>query len=183
MFVEKYQQMHRWRREPDGTMTLYIGAENWPFPIPLVERNGAWRFDGDAGAQEIMFRRIGENELTAIAACHEFVAAEMRYRATSNTANLMATAPSSLVASVANGTSGSTPVLVNGYYFRAVASPGPARFLLIAYPAEYRVSGVVTFAVTGSGIVYEKDLGPNTTASATAMTEFQKDATWRIAGQ
>ena len=76
VFVEKYQEMHRLGREADGSVTLYIGAENWPFPIPLVAKNGAWRFDPDAGAKEVTFRRIGDNELTAIATCHEFVAAE-----------------------------------------------------------------------------------------------------------
>ncbi len=63
VFVQKYQQMHRLHRERDGSVTLYIGAENWPFPIPIVEKNGAWRFDVEAGQQEIRFRRIGENEL------------------------------------------------------------------------------------------------------------------------
>src|ERR1700722_1548650 len=80
MFVQKYQEMHRLGRETDGSMTLYIGAENWPFPIPLVEKSGAWRFDSDAGQREILFRRIGENEFTAIATCHDFLAAEKNYR-------------------------------------------------------------------------------------------------------
>jgi hypothetical protein len=62
-FVQKYQEMHRLVREAHGGMVLYIGAENWPFPIPLVSRNGAWRFDPDAGVPEIRYRRIGENEL------------------------------------------------------------------------------------------------------------------------
>ena len=56
-FIQKYQQMHRVGRESDGSMTLYIGAENWPFPIPLVQNNGAWRFDSDAGQKEVLFRR------------------------------------------------------------------------------------------------------------------------------
>src|SRR6266852_2436495 len=76
LFVQKYQEMHRLGREADGSVTLYIGAENWPFPIPLVEKNGAWRFDSDAGSKEVLFRRIGENELTAVAICHEFVASK-----------------------------------------------------------------------------------------------------------
>ncbi len=67
VFVKKYQEMHRLCREADGSMTLTIGAENWPFPVPLVEKNGAWRFDPMAGAKEVTFRRIGNNELTAIA--------------------------------------------------------------------------------------------------------------------
>ena len=64
VFVQKYQEMHRLHRERDGSATLYVGAENWPFPIPIVEKNGAWRFDADAGKQEVQFRRIGENEET-----------------------------------------------------------------------------------------------------------------------
>jgi hypothetical protein len=81
MFVQKYQEMHRLGRDADGSETLYIGAENWPFPIPLVEKNGAWHFDPDTGLKEVLFRRIGENELTAIAICHELVAAERQFRA------------------------------------------------------------------------------------------------------
>ena len=84
MFVQKYQQMHRLGRETDGSMTLYIGAENWPFPIPLVEKSGAWRFDSDAGQKEVLFRRIGENELTAIDICHQLVAAEKQLRSNPN---------------------------------------------------------------------------------------------------
>ena len=71
-FVQHYQEMHRMVREDDGKVILYIGAENWPFPIPLLEKDGVWRFDPDAGMQEVLYRRIGENELTAIATCHEF---------------------------------------------------------------------------------------------------------------
>jgi hypothetical protein len=67
LFVQKYQEMHRLGSEGDGSVTLYIGAENWPFPIPLVKKDGVWRFDSDVGTKEVMFRRIGENELRAIA--------------------------------------------------------------------------------------------------------------------
>jgi DUF2950 family protein len=80
-FVQKYQEMHRLAKEPDGTTTLYIGAENWPLPIPLVNQGGAWYFDTEAGKQEILFRRIGENELTAIRVCHGLVDAEKAYYA------------------------------------------------------------------------------------------------------
>src|SRR6266550_1100800 len=69
-FSQKYQEMHRLVREPDGSTVLYIGAENWPFPIPLVSKDGAWHFDSDAGTGEILFRTIGENEITAIQVCH-----------------------------------------------------------------------------------------------------------------
>ena len=78
-FVQKYQEMHRLVKEPDGTTTLYIGAENWPTPIPLVNNGTAWYFDTDAGTQEILFRRIGENEMSTIKVCEELVAAEKEY--------------------------------------------------------------------------------------------------------
>ena len=71
-FSRKYEEMHRLVREPDGTTVLYIGAENWPFPVPLVSKNGEWHFDSDSGKKEILARRIGENELTAIQICKEF---------------------------------------------------------------------------------------------------------------
>jgi hypothetical protein len=184
MFIQKYQEMHRLSREPDGPVTLYIGAENWPFPVPLVKDNGTWRFDPEAGQQEVLFRRIGENELIAIANCHEFVAAEKRYRAESNTADPTESSPTSLVARAATGSNGGAPVLFHGYYFRLLPV-GPAKvktpggFALIAYPAEYRSSGVMTFIVKNNGVVYEKDLGASTSAVASAIAVFHKDATWR----
>jgi hypothetical protein len=81
MFVQEYHQMHRLVTEPDGTTTLYIGAENWPTPIPLVHKGSAWYFDTAAGKQEILYRRIGRNELTVIQTCHELVDAEKEYYA------------------------------------------------------------------------------------------------------
>src|ERR1700736_4566013 len=75
-FSQKYQEMHRLVREPDGSTVLYIGAENWPFPIPLVSKNGAWYFDSDTGKQEILFRTVGENETTAIQVCHALAKAK-----------------------------------------------------------------------------------------------------------
>ena len=186
LFVQKYQEMHRLGRDADGSVTLYIGAENWPFPIPLLERNGAWHFDPDAGLKEVLFRRIGENELTAIVTCHEFVAAEKRYSANPNTADLEGSSPTSLVAKAANKSPGGDPVLLHGYYFKLLAKQPtngktPGRFAFIAYPAEYRSSGVMTFIVTAKDVVYEKDLGANTSALASAMAAFHKDATWRAA--
>jgi DUF2950 family protein len=160
MFAQKYQEMHRLHREADGSVTLYIGAENWPFPIPIVEKNGTWRFDVEAGRQEVRFRRIGENELTVISACREFGGGS------------------------ADKPPADNAVPFHGYYFRMLAprqtkaADGPA---MIAYPAEYRSSGVMTFVITQNGVVYEKDLGPNTAALAGAMASFHKDATWRAA--
>jgi hypothetical protein len=184
LFVQKYQEMHRVGREANGSAILYIGAENWPFPIPLLEKNGAWRFDPDAGMKEAMFRRIGENELTAIAVCHEFVAAERHDRSAPNTAILEGIDPTSLAARAAHGSPGGDPVLFKGYHFRVLAARtknGTGGFAFIAYPAEYRSSGVMTFVVTDKDVVYEKDLGADTPALASAMAGFQKDATWHAA--
>src|SRR5207302_7990831 len=151
-FVQKYQEMHRLVQEPRGVTALYIGAENWPFPIPLVSRNGAWRFDSYDGANDIRFRRIGENEVTAIGICHALVARE-----TNPGAN--------------------RPVPFHGYYFRTL-SKSAGGFAAIAYPALYRSSGVMTFIVNQEDVVYEKDLGPNTAKAASAMTTAHLDATW-----
>jgi hypothetical protein len=183
LFVEKYQQMHRLSRDADGSMTLYIGAENWPFPIPLVAKNGTWRFDPEAGLKEVAFRRIGDNELVAIVTCHEFAAAAKNYRPNAGDTDVTDSSPKSLAAKAATGATGGDPVLFHGYYFRVLtARPGTAgKFALLAYPAEYRSSGVMTFVVTDKNAVYEKDLGSNTTKVASAMAAFRKDATWRVA--
>jgi hypothetical protein len=182
LFVQRYQEMHRLGREADGSVTLYIGAENWPFPIPLVENNGAWHFDPEAGSKEVLFRQIGDNEFAAIAMCHEFVATERQYHAQPANAALLDSSPASLVAKAASGTGGGDPVLFHGYYFKVLtrdtAGKTPGGFAFIAYPAEYRSSGVMTFIITKNGVVYEKDLGANTSALAKAMTTFHKDATW-----
>lgn len=77
--AQKYEQMHRLRKEPDGTTTLYLGAENWPLPIPLENKGGVWFFDTEAGKQEILYRRVGENELSAIRICQALAAAQKDY--------------------------------------------------------------------------------------------------------
>jgi hypothetical protein len=193
LFVQKYQEMHRLGREPDGSAILYIGAENWPFPIPIIEKKNAWRFDPDTGTKEVMFRRIGENELTAIAICHQFVAGEKEYRAKSNSANPADNSDESFVARAVDESASGDPVLFHGYYFRELpAKPTSALrggsagntnggVTLIAYPVQYRSSGVMTFVVTDSEVVYEKDLGNNTKALASAMAGFHKDGTWHAA--
>jgi hypothetical protein len=195
LFVQKYQEMHRLGREADKSMTLYIGAENWPFPIPLVEKNGAWHFDPDAGLKEVLFRRIGENELTAIAICHQFGAAETQHRPQANSANSADSFPASLVARAASEPAGGDPVLFRGYYFRVLATRPTSGshaaadgnrtggLTLVAYPADYRSSGVLTFIVTNNDVVYEKDLGANTSALANTMTMPHKDATWHVADE
>jgi hypothetical protein len=169
-FVQKYGQMHRFVQEPGGVTALYIGAENWPFPIPLVSRGGVWRFDSDSGAREVRFRRIGENEVTAIGICHALVAAQTRPGADSEADSLVKTVLPSV--EHANG-----PVPFHGYYFR-ILSKTAGGFAAIAYPAAYRSSGVETFIVNQDDVVYEKDLGRNTVAVARAITAYQAGPAW-----
>ena len=190
MFVHKYQEMHRLHRETGQSTMLYIGAENWPFPIPIVEEHGAWRFDADFGLNEVLFRRIGENEFRAIEICHDFTTAAKHDTAQQNLKNPEGELAIKLVARAAGKSPGGEPVLFHGYYFRELAAKQKSGvhqetggFALIAYPAEYRLSGVMTFIVTDGDVVYEKDLGTNTSALATAITAFHKDATWHPTGE
>jgi hypothetical protein len=168
--VQKYQEMHRLVQEPGGVTALYIGAENWPFPIPLVSRGGVWRFDPDGGAHEIRFRRIGENEVTAIGLCHALVEAETHPGADAEADGLVKTVLPNM--DHING-----PVSFHGYYFR-ILSRSDGGFAAIAYPAAYRSSGVETFMVDQDDVVFEKDLGRNTASAAKAITAYQSGPTW-----
>jgi hypothetical protein len=177
-FTKKYQEMHRFVREPDGSTVLYIGAENWPFPIPLMSKNGAWYFDSETGKQEILFRRIGENEATAIEVCEEFAMAKHDAAIKASSEDPITQFAESLVPAAATDADNKAPNLFQGYYFRIVAQnpadvggrgKGATGLTLIAYPAEYQSSGVKTFVVTWRGVVFEKDLGPETTTIAPQM--------------
>ena len=153
-FLAKYSEMHRLAREPDATI-LYIGAENWPFPVPIVSTNGTWSFDVETGKREVLFRRIGANESFAIDVCRALARSERED-------------PAAFVGS---------KVPFHGYYFRALraARGKPASF--VAYPAEYRSSGVMTFIVGGDGVVYERDLGPDSAKAASALK--RPDSSWQ----
>jgi Protein of unknown function (DUF2950) len=222
-FVVKYQEMHRLVTEENGTVTLIVGAENWPFPIPLVNKNGSWYFDTDAGKDEIVFRRIGKNELAAMDAIRELVQAQKQYFARPP-AGVPKQFAERLVSDEGqhNGLywhgasdefdSPINPLIAyarqnlptdqvgehvpfNGYMFRILTSQGPHAqggaknyivdgkmtegFAFVAYPVDYRSSGVMTFIVDKSGAIYEKDLGPNTTKLAQAMTAYDPDSTWQ----
>jgi Protein of unknown function (DUF2950) len=224
-FTAKYEEMHRFTTEPNGTVTMVVGAENWPLPIPLVSKNGAWYFDTQAGKDEILFRRIGKNELFAIQACGDLVDAQKQYydKAPYGYAKGYA---QKLVSDAGKynglyweetGQQFNSPidpliayarqnrpadqvgahVPFNGYFFRILTSQGPhapggarnyvvngkmtAGFAFVAYPVEYRSSGVMTFMVDKSGTIYEKDLGPGTTKLAQSMTSYDPDSTWHKA--
>ena len=208
-FVQAYREMHRLVNEPDGTTTLYIGAKNWPTPIPLVHKGGSWYFDTDAGKQEILYRRVGRNELSTIRVCQELVAAEKDYRRTqpeeyaekitsdAGQRNGLywprAGGPRSPIGPrVASAAAEQSPF--RGYYFHILTqqgkhAPGGAKsyiangkmtegFAFVAYPAEYRSSGVMTFIVGSDGVVYERDLGKETVVLAKSMKQFDPDANW-----
>jgi hypothetical protein len=172
-FAQKYHEMHRLVRESGGFTTLYIGAENWPFPVPLVSRGGTWRFESKAGADEIRFRRIGENEVTAIGMCATLVTAETHPGADSEADRRVKTLLPQVKAA-------GKPILLRGYYYRVLANAG-GPVAAIAYPAMYRSSGVMTFIATQNGGVAEKDLGPDTANIARSMTGYQADASWTAA--
>ena len=169
-FCQKYKEMHRLVQEPDGITVLYIGAENWPFPIPLVASNGDWHFDSGRGKQEILFRRIGENEAAAIAVCEEFAMAKNASAAKADSEDAITRYAESLsTAAASNDNKDSSPF--HGYYFRVVTENHSTKkaLTLVAYPAEYQSSGVKTFVVTRKGIVFEKDLGSETKTQAPQM--------------
>jgi hypothetical protein len=221
-FVQKYQEMHRLVKEPDGSTTLYIGAENWPTPIPLVKKGSSWYFDTEAGKKEVLYRRVGENEMSTIRVCQELVAAQKEYRSMQQ--NVYAgkifsdegqhnglywkaadgERPSPIgplvAAAVAEGYTkeqNGAPTPYHGYYYHILTrqganAPGGAKsyiengkmtkgFAFVAYPAEYRSSGVMTFIVTVDGIVYQKDLGKTTDVVAKAMQEFNPTPGWQKA--
>ena len=218
-FVQKYQQLHRLVKEPDGTTTLYIGAENWPTPIPLVNKGSSWYFDTDAAKQEILFRRIGRNEMSTIRVVHELVAAQKEYYASHNEYaqrifsdegqhnglywKVAGGEPESpigpLVAAAARegypGHQNGAPIPYRGYYYHILTRQGKNGsggaksyivngkmtdgFAFLAYPAEYRSSGVMTFIVDQDGVVYQKDLGKKTQALPKAVKEYDPDSTWQ----
>ena len=181
-FIKKYQEMHRLVREADGTTVLYIGAENWPFPIPLVSNNGAWHFDSDAGRREILFRTVGENESIAIEVCDEFAAATKKGAPSKADDDPIGDLARQLYLRYAtDAADSSTPnnEIFRGYYFQTKKVSGHTA--LIAYPAKYRSSGVMTFIVHEDGVVYEKDLGPNTSTIASSLKARKLDSSWHAA--
>jgi hypothetical protein len=220
IFVQKYSEMHRFVKEPDRTTTLYIGAENWPTPIPLVNKADSWYFDTAAAEKEILYRLVGENEISTIRVCQQLVAAQREYYAAQHNvyaqkifsnegqhnglywkaAHGQPRSPigplvASAVAEGYAGTRGADPTPYRGYYYHILSSQGKSAsggaksylvdgkmtqgFAFVAYPAEYRSSGVMTFIVDQDGVVYRKDLGPHTATIVKAMQEYNPDSSWK----
>ena len=172
-FVLAYTRMNRWGPIKAGGQTLYIGPDNYAFPIPLGQNSsGRWAFDTAAGKDEILARRIGGHELTAIAACQAAANAQKQGQS-ANPAQL-----GDFGKVVASNTS-DHPQLFNGYYYR-IPAKGKTQggFVVLAYPAEYRNSGLMTFIVGKDGVVYQKDLGEKTADIALAMSGFTPANGW-----
>jgi hypothetical protein len=197
-----------------------VGKQEWPFPFPIVRKDGKWHLDSAGARMEILARRIGKNELNAIDECRGYAEAQLAFAAVphdgdhvlkyaSNVASTKGkhdglysgTAGDDLVSqafskAVVNGLpAGTKPVPFNGYYFRVLKAqgddaPGGAfdyvvngkmigGFALVAWPAEYGVSGVRTFIINHEGEVYEKDLGATTATQARQLTRFNPGKSWR----
>ncbi|MGE5321690.1 MAG: DUF2950 domain-containing protein [Actinomycetota bacterium] len=203
---------------------LVIGKEDWPMPIPIVKKRGKWYFDTKAGKREILFRRIGSNELDAIRICRGFVEAQKEYASATHDdsgihqyAQRIISSPGRQDGLFWNNPDGSAggpiskpiakaiqegysttggPSPYHGYVFKVLKGQGPAAplgqmdfvvkgamiggFALVATPADYRVTGVKTFMVSHDGIVYEKDLGPNSLKLVKAMERYNPDKGWRV---
>lgn len=228
-FVAAYNRAHAFVPDTGSPRTLLIGENQWPFPIPLVEKSGTWRFDTPAGKQEILDRRIGANELNAIETCLAYVDAQLEYAMrdpngdgvreyarkflsdpgtrnglywpTSDDERPSPLGPLAVQASEAGYTvdPAAGPRPYHGYLYAIVLSQGPhaaggARdyvidgrmiggFALVARPATYRNSGVMTFIVNQDGIVYQRDLGSQTETRAKAITTYDPDSSWSRVNQ
>ena len=211
--------------EPDhdnpNRAILVVGDQNWPLPVPLIRKNGQWSFDAASGRVEILARRVGRNELTAIDVCRGYVEAQMEYASRDRDAHgilkyaqqilsspgkkdglyyegeSQTLVPKSFAdaAAILLQDKGKTPVPYHGYFFHILKSQGPdapggtmdyvvkgamiGGFAMVAWPAEYGVSGVQALIVNHRGIVYEKDLGPQTATLARQTTRFNPDKTWK----
>ncbi|MDM8008386.1 MAG: DUF2950 domain-containing protein [Phycisphaerae bacterium] len=224
-FYDKAQAHLEIEKQEDAKVILIVGRELWPLPIPLVKEAAGWRFDTDAGLEELQARRIGENELAVIDVCHEFVRMQTDYAAVDRDGDevreyaqrIVSTAgkrdglywerdaaaherPSPLEALLPDSfgdVKDSKPGAPRmGYYFKILTRQGAnppggkydyiingnmiAGFAMVAWPADYRASGVMTFVISHQGKLSQKDLGPDTAKLVEAMTEYNPDKTWEL---
>ncbi len=222
-FLAAYDAKHQVTRDGDSKAQLLVGMDNYPIPIPLVGKDGAWKFDTAAGRLEILYRRIGRNELDTIQACLAYVDAQNEYAEKDRTGAGVGTYAQRVISQPgkkdglywpASDTTDDSPLgeLVaeatgegyraggdrapyHGYYFKILKRQGASApggvvdyvvrgrmiggFALVAYPAEYGNSGVMTFLVNHTGEVFQKDLGDRTARLAERMTSFNPDQTWK----
>jgi hypothetical protein len=224
-FLELYDASHTLTAREDGSQVLEVGSDNWPFPFPLVQDKGKWRFDTSAGTEEIIDRRVGDNELSAIQACLAYVDAQREYYSRNpdhdallHYANVFVSSagkhdglyweagsdepPSPLGPGFVRAQSegyfkekSRRPVPFHGYYYRILKAQGAnaaggaydyvvrdkmvGGFALVAYPADYGNSGVMTFMVNHDGVVFSKDLGADTEKVAPDIKVFDPDSSWK----
>jgi hypothetical protein len=220
-FLAAYDTRHSIRAEGNKKATLILGADDFSFPIPLVNNKSGWEFDAAAGRIEILYRRIGRNELDAIQTSLAFVDAQNEYAEKDRTGEGVGVYAQRIVsspgkkdglfwrddrdpsplgelaaqASAEGYEVGGQTAPYHGYYFRILKGQGPdapggalyyvvrgkmiGGFALIAYPAEYGNSGVMTFMVNHAGTVYQKDLGRRTEIIAKRINLFDPDQTWK----
>lgn len=224
-FLQAYASAHVLQADAAGVTTLEVGTDQWPFPFPIVQRGPRYRFDSAAGAEEIINRRVGANELSTIQSCLAFVDAQREYYVRNAEQDsllhfaqkLMSTAgrkdglywptshdapPSPLGEAFArahiegyfkDGISKATPY--HGYIYRLLTSQGPhaaggaydymvrdkmlGGFALIASPAEYGISGIMTFIVNHEGVVFSQDFGPTTATAVQLIESFDPGPGWK----
>jgi hypothetical protein len=221
-FIASYDAKHQIAMDGDNKATLVIGDNDYPFPIPLVKKVGLWSFDTENGRREILFRRIGHNELNAIQTTLAYVDAQNEYADKDRTGAGAGVYAQRFVSETGKKDGLYWPTAqgeeesplgelfaaasrqgyradqdrqpYHGYHYKILTRQGPAApggvadyvvkskmiggFALVAYPDEYRNSGVMTFMVNHQGTVFQKDLGPDTEKIAEAMTSFNPDKTW-----
>jgi Protein of unknown function (DUF2950) len=224
-FVASFKTRHTLVPEGSNVMTLVVGDDDWPLPIPIVAKEGKWFLDGAAGADEIVYRRIGHNELGAIAVSRGFVDAQMEYVTAGHDGNepgifaaklrsdpgqqnglywptAAGETPSPAGEAIARAAAEGYKAVTgkrkpyHGYYYRmlfaqgANANGGAKEYFvdgqltqgvaLLAWPADYQASGVMSFMVDDEGIVYQKDLGEDTASVAESIQVFDPDGSWTI---
>jgi hypothetical protein len=223
-FLENYRKGHDLVAEGDDRRVLEVGPDRWPHPVPIVKRDGRWYFDGAAGTDELIYRRIGANELGAIAVARGFVEAQEEYAAGAHDTNppgvyaqkllsdpgrqnglywptaedepASPAGPFVAAASAEGYRSGAEGERVpyHGYFYRPLYAQGDSAsggafgyfsdglltggFALVAWPADYGVSGVMTFIVNQDGVVFQKDLGEDTATAVEAISVYDPDSSW-----
>jgi hypothetical protein len=223
-FLKAYEEKNGLDQGDRDHVVLIVGGKDYPFPIPIVRQGKAWRFDTQAGMDEILSRRIGRNELHTIDVMHAYTDAQREYACMARNgggkefAQKFASSDGKkdglywqagegeaespfgpLIARAAEegyggGLHEDSPEPFHGYYFKILKAQGEHAdggafdyvadgkmvlgFALVAYPAKYGASGIMTFIVNQEGVIYEKDLGEDTPAAAAAMTAYDPDDTW-----
>jgi hypothetical protein len=222
-FAAKAQEKHLVTVDPKNNTraVLSVGSDDWPLPVPIVRRGSKWYFDSKQGHNEILFRRIGANELDAIQVCRGFVVAQKEYASKvhddsgiNQYAQKIISTPGkhdglywqdadgspggpiseAIARAIQEGYSPGKTSGYHGYYFKVLRGQGPAArlgqldyvvegvmiggFALVAFPAEYRVTGVKTFMISYDGILYEKDFGPDTTNIVQQLERYNPDKSW-----